>query len=120
VYQPVKSTERGGFPWMVVEIKKELGDEEECLRQAANACHTCLVLCDRLAAPAARNPSPIVAFTFIGPKAKLFIAYMDKTADGVLYVCSSLSSRYRFEYRYISLLTILFTPANVLYMEWSY
>lgn len=117
VYQPVKSMEYGAFPWMVVELKKEFGDESECLRQAANACHTSLVLCERLAAPAARDASPIVALTSIGPEAKLFIAYKSEDADDKCYVCSSLSFRYRFLCRH-SLLTVLFTLADVLYMEW--
>ncbi len=118
VYQPVKSTKYGAFPWMVVEVKKEDGDESECLRQAANACHTCLVLCERLAAPAARDASPIVAFTSIGPKAKIFIAYKSGNTDDECYVCSSLRFRYRFPCLHVSPLTGLFTLANVLYMEW--
>jgi hypothetical protein len=90
-YGPVKPDKsNGGFPWMVVELKKENGDEKECLRQAANASHTCLVLCQWLAAASARNPLPVVAFTSIGPKAKLFLTYKSED-DEELYVCPLLS-----------------------------
>lgn len=56
-------------------MKKEFGDEKQCLRQAANASHTSLVLCERLAAKADMDALPMVAFTSVGPKAKIFIAY---------------------------------------------
>ena len=63
---------------MVVELKSEVGDEKECIRQAANAVHTSLMLSERLAARANMDPLPIVAFTSVGPKAKIFIAYKAK------------------------------------------
>ncbi|KAL8830181.1 MAG: hypothetical protein Q9191_001577 [Dirinaria sp. TL-2023a] len=80
-YKPVKSRENAAFPWMVVELKKEKGDENECLRQAANASHACLMLCKRLAAPTKLDTSPIVALTAIGPVVKIFIAYMCENDD---------------------------------------
>ena len=72
---------------MVVELKPERGNEEKCLRQAANDCHTSLILCERLAAPAKIDASPIVAFTSIGPKVKVFIAYKsEEDAEDEVYV----------------------------------
>ena len=32
IYQPVGSRKYAAFPWMVVELKKEFGDEKACLR----------------------------------------------------------------------------------------
>ena len=82
---------------MVAELKKEeVLDESWCLRQAANASHTCLVLCEQLAKLGARDGPPIVAFTSIGPQAKVFITYRSGTAENKRYVCSSLTSTYRF------------------------
>ena len=78
IYQPVVSRSHAAFPWMVVELKSEVGDEKECIRQAANAGHTSLMLSERLAARANMDPLPIVAFTSVGPKAKIFIAYKAK------------------------------------------
>ena len=75
IYQPINSRSRAAFPWMVAEIKKEFGDEKECIRQAANAGHTSLRLSERLAAGADMDALPIVAFTSVGPKAKVFIVY---------------------------------------------
>ena len=66
---------------MVVELKNESEDEKECLRQAANASHASLLLCERLAAPASIDPSPIVAFTSVGPRAKVFIAYKSEEEE---------------------------------------
>lgn len=96
VYQPVKSKENAAFPWMVGELKPEDGNEDICLRQAANASHTCAVLCEQLARLAATDGLPIVAFTSIGPQAKVFITYNFGTAEDQCYVCSSLTSTYRF------------------------
>ena len=96
VYQPVKSKGNAAFPWMVGELKPEEGDEDYCLRQAANASHMCLVLYERLAELAARDGPPIVAFTSIGPQAKVFITYKSGTAENYCYVCFSLTSTYRF------------------------
>ena len=91
IYQPVKSGKCVAFPWMVVELKKEKGDKEECVLQAANASHTSLMLCEQLAARASRDPLPIVAFTSVGPKAKLFIAYKArKYANNKRYVRPTL------------------------------
>lgn len=64
-----------------MELKNESEDEKECLRQAANASHASLLLCERLAAPANIDPSPIVAFTSVGPRAKVFIAYKSEEED---------------------------------------
>ena len=93
IYKPVKSRRNAAFPWMVVEIKRELGDEKECISQAANASHTCLVLCERLAAPATVDASPIVALTSVGPEAKIFIAYKSKEdGENELHVRPTLIS----------------------------
>ena len=81
---------------MVGELKPEDGDQEFCLRQAANASHTCLVLYESLAKLAARDGSPIVAFTSIGPQTKVFITYRSGTAKYQCCVCYSLTSTYRF------------------------
>ena len=40
IYQPVDSRRYAAFPCMVVELKSEVGDEKECIRQAANASHS--------------------------------------------------------------------------------
>ena len=90
IYQPVDSRRYAAFPWMVAEIKKEFGDENECIRQAANAGHTSLMLSKRLAVRAKMDALPIVAFTSVGPKAKIFIVYK---ARGGLYVRLTLISR---------------------------
>lgn len=93
IYQPVSSRKYSAFPWMVVELKKEFGNEKECLRQAANASYTSLMLCERLAARAAIDASPILAFTSVGPKAKIFIAYKsEQDAEDVVYVRPALIS----------------------------
>ena len=84
-YQPSKSNKGAGFPWMVVELKKEFGNERECLRQAANGCHTALCLYERLVFPKTKDVTPIVALTSIGPEAKLFISYKDRKDR--CYVC---------------------------------
>ncbi|KAL9104270.1 MAG: hypothetical protein Q9163_000766 [Psora crenata] len=75
IYQPVGTRSDAAFPWMVVELKHESGDEKECIRQAANASHASLKLCERLAAKANMPAAPIVAFTSVGPRVKIFIAY---------------------------------------------
>ena len=90
-YQPVKSKGNAGFPWMVAELKKENEKETVVLNQAANASHTCIVLCEQLAELGARDLLPIVAFTSIGPQAKVFVAYKSETADDQSYVCYSLA-----------------------------
>lgn len=87
VYQPVNPRRYAAFPWMVVELKPESGSEKECIRQAANASHASLILCERLAAPATKDPSPIIAFTSVGPKVKVFIAYKSEDdAEDEVYV----------------------------------
>ncbi len=94
IYQPINSKKYAAFPWMVVELKHEDGDEKECIRQVANASHTSLMLCERLAARANMDALPIVAFTSVGPKAKIFIAYKAETdVDDKLYVRPTLISR---------------------------
>ena len=76
---------------MVVELKSEFGSEKECIRQAANASHTSLILCERLAALATIDASPIVAFTSVGPEVKIFIAYKsEEDAEDEVYVRPSL------------------------------
>lgn len=86
VYQPVKSMEYEAFPWMVVELKKEGGDEDQCLRQAANASYTCLKLGERLAASTTQEPSPVVALAAVGPEVKIFITYHSKKGKTVRYI----------------------------------
>lgn len=77
---------------MVPKDKDEAKEKESVvLNQAANASHTCLVFCEKLAELGARDLSPIVAFTSIGPQAKLFIAYKSEIADDQCYVCYSLA-----------------------------
>ena len=91
IYQPVESRKDAAFPWMVVELKKESGDEKECLRQAANASHASLVLYERLAEPAAIDVPPILAFTSVGPNAKVFIAYKsEEDGEDEVYVRPAL------------------------------
>lgn len=93
VYQPVKSkvnAVNAAFPWMIAEFKKEFGDEPECLRQAANASYTSYKIIEQLAVPAAKYTSPVVAFTFVGPRAKLFLTYKSNCAEKNCYVCSCL------------------------------
>ena len=92
----MKSKENAAFPWMVGELKPEDGDEEYCLRQAANASHTCLVLYEKLANSAGRDEPPMVTFTSIGPQAKVFITYKSGTAEDQCYVCASLTSTFCF------------------------
>lgn len=87
------------FPWMVVELKKELENEPEgeqkCLSQAANASHTCLKLIEQLeTALAIQNASSIVAFTAVGPRAKLFLTYRCEESKGIIYVCCSFAVRF--------------------------
>ena len=73
---------------MVVELKKVHEKEKkrekntkECVRQAANASYTCLKLLEMLAAPANMDASPVVAFTSVGPEAKIYITYKSKEDD---------------------------------------
>ena len=88
--RPVDWRRYAAFPWMVAEIKQEFGSEKERIWQAANASHTSLVLSERLAARANMDALPIVAFTYVGPKAEIFIAYK---ANDELYVDPTLISR---------------------------
>ena len=81
ICHPVKSREDAAFPWMIVELKKDNGDERECLRQAANASHISLMLYEQLAEPTAMKVLPIIAFTSIGPRVKIFIAYIAEEDD---------------------------------------
>lgn len=121
IYRPVNSRKDAAFPWMVVELKKEFGNEQECLRQAANASHTSLKLCERLAALVASDTSPIVAFTAIGPEVKIFIAYKSEAgAEDEVYVRPGLISGNCYPRTFqSSLLTILSYKAYVVYMEWQ-
>ena len=91
IYRPVDSRRDAAFPWMVVELKHERGCEEECIRQVANASHTSLMLYERLAEPADIDTLPIVAFTSVGPKVKIFIAYKsEEDVEDEIYVRPAL------------------------------
>ncbi|KAG8527242.1 uncharacterized protein KY384_007986 [Bacidia gigantensis] len=75
VCQPIVSQKSFAFPWLVAEFKKELGDTDEVLRQAANGSHTCFKLLERLADRAKKEAQPFVAMTTVGPEMKLFIMH---------------------------------------------
>jgi hypothetical protein len=71
------------FPFAVVELKHEMVGqtrEQQCYCQAANAASTALKLFEKLYSLADQQWSnnhvpPVVAFTCIGPKIRLWIAY---------------------------------------------
>ena len=81
---------------MIAELKRENEAETVVLNQAANASHTCLVLCEQLAKLGARDSSPIIAFTSVGPEAKVFITYRAGTVEDGCYVCPAFTSTYCF------------------------
>ena len=90
---PNDDKKNAAFPWMVVEMRNEFGDINQCLRQAANDSHTCLSICKKLAPSADVFVSPIVALTSIGPEAKLFIAYLSTNSDGAeIYLSPALAN----------------------------
>lgn len=77
ICQPSESIKHGGFPWLIVELKHEKNNvkEEECLNQAANGSHFSIKLCEHLAEPMDKPVLPIIAMTFVGPNAKVYIFY---------------------------------------------
>ena len=87
-YRPIKSIESAGFPCFIVEFKPELECisksrmAEEVLAQAANGCHVCLKLNERLAEVAKEKPHPVVTITSAGPIVKIFVAYATTGNDG--------------------------------------
>ena len=82
------------FPWMIVELKRESGNEEQAVRQAANGCHATLVLHEKLASLSAQDVLPTIAFTFVGPEASLFVACDSKAKNDTTIYVSSERKRY--------------------------
>jgi hypothetical protein len=76
------------FPWAVVELKQEKASlAEKCYCQAANAASVSLSMMEKLANFADAQHEklhvpPVVAFTFVGPAVKLWIAYSEPKDDG--------------------------------------
>jgi hypothetical protein len=84
-YRP--STKLICFPWGVVESKKDGHGEDVCVCQAANAALTALSIMNGLMPPKYREITgdtipPFVAFTTIGPKVRLWLAYDTSIPDG--------------------------------------
>jgi len=86
------------FPWAIVEVKPDDAKRrltDKCYRQAANAASVSLCLFEKLAKYAdvqyeAQHIPPIVAFTFVGPEVRLWIAFSDPKDDGHRnHVCSN-------------------------------
>ena len=82
------------YPWAVVEVKHakvDQADKSFCYRQAANAAAAALQLQESLYKTSHEYPAgpglrplaflPVVAFTCIGPKLKVWLAYVDYTVD---------------------------------------
>ncbi|KAL8722681.1 MAG: hypothetical protein Q9181_007434 [Wetmoreana brouardii] len=69
------------YPFVIVEIKKDNRNERnKCYCQAANGCSASLSLLESLTKQYGQTHSrddvrPIVAFTFVGPAVKLWLAY---------------------------------------------
>ncbi|KAF2184174.1 hypothetical protein K469DRAFT_200524 [Zopfia rhizophila CBS 207.26] len=76
------------FPWAVVEMKKWVDAPdtriERCYCQAANAAAAALTIRERFAAKAMIRFAipPVVSFTCIGPKVKVWLSYRDTQASG--------------------------------------
>jgi hypothetical protein len=69
------------YPWGIIEVKKpgaSKQDEVKCYCQALNSCSAALELLERLyKVDEIGSIPPIVAFTFIGPKTKVWLAYSE-------------------------------------------
>ena len=68
------------FPFLLIEVKKNNPEESElCYCQAANNCGASLSLLEHLAIPWEQNSVeemlPVVAFTFVGPEAKMWLTF---------------------------------------------
>lgn len=64
------------YPFLLVEVKKNNQKEEElCYCQAANDCSASLSMLEHLARPWEQEVLPVVAFTFVGPAVKLWLAF---------------------------------------------
>lgn len=67
------------YPFLLIEIKKNDQKEDKlCYCQAANDCSASLSLLEHFARPwkhCSVEVLPVVAFTFVGPEAKLWLAF---------------------------------------------
>ena len=68
------------YPFLLIEVKKNNQKEKTlCYCQAANDCSASLSMLENLARPwkqhSVKKVLPVVAFTFVGPKAKLWLAF---------------------------------------------
>ena len=81
------------FPWAVVESKKEQTPEKVCFRQAVNAATVALRMFERLLPDKYLgeddNIPPVIAFTTVGQKVRLWLAYCSKTQGGSSQYVSS-------------------------------
>jgi hypothetical protein len=80
------------YPWAVVEVKKPGAspqDTEECYYQVANGSSACVALLRGLSdSPAHDYYHPVVAMTFVGRDARVFLTYAEPLNgdDDILYV----------------------------------
>ncbi|PKX90751.1 uncharacterized protein P174DRAFT_444494 [Aspergillus novofumigatus IBT 16806] len=73
------------YPWAVVEVKKPGAspqDTEECYNQVANGSSACVALLRGLSdSPAHDYHHPVVAMTFVGRDARVFLTYAEPLND---------------------------------------
>jgi hypothetical protein len=120
------------YPWAVVEVKRHGAsrqDIQNCYDQAANCSSACVALLRGLSeGPAHDYHHPVVALTFIGGNARVFLTYAeplvvahsDDDEPIILYVSLIRSSRTRLNEDLESLLTGTFHHthlANEMYLE---
>ena len=81
------------YPWAIVEMKYFLATKvkvEKCYCRAANASAAALSLREQLLAPAfgtiPRTLSPIITFTCIGPRIKVWLTYRWKKTERTFIV----------------------------------
>lgn len=85
------------FPWAVVEVKTKdvpKATEDFCFNQAANATAAAIRIQKRLidhAGGSSFHIPPIVAFTCIGPKVKVWLTYFDQEKDVTVRIPVSAS-----------------------------
>jgi hypothetical protein len=99
----LKATDLLCFPWAVVETKHMLvsaAEVEKCYCQAANASAAALSLRQELVTLAfgaiPETLSPIIAFTCIGPRIKVWLTYRIEQDGNLISVSKRERSRCRF------------------------
>lgn len=84
-----------GFPWAVVEVKPDdvpNATEQFCFRQAANASAAAVRMYKRLVdyckGLTSEHIPPVVAYTCVGPKVKVWLTYFDDQSEKEHHIVS--------------------------------